>query len=143
MISLLGNSERLSSQTIHVNQKVGSDLSKGSEKQPFKTLEHAVDHMNSLTGSGNLTIVVHPGFYTLSDKLAINPVRIMTDTTSFTLTAAIMPDDKEWSPQKMPVIQSTSTSNSETQFPHATGILVETENVNLQGLKFLGKLIQM
>jgi hypothetical protein len=49
-----------------------------------------------------------------------------------------MPDDKEWTPAKMPVIQSVSANNSADQFPHAVGVLVGGNNVTIRGLKFLG-----
>ncbi|WP_230379652.1 hypothetical protein, partial [Microbacterium sp. ZXX196] len=55
-----------------------------------------------------------------------------------TIEAAVMPDDPEWLPGKMPVIQSASGNNSQTQFPHAIGFLVAAGNVALKGLKFIG-----
>ncbi len=125
-------------QEYHINGNTGIDTNDGSIEKPFKSLDHAIDYVNKLTGTGDITLVVHSGIYTLTDKLVINPVRIMNDTTYFTLRASILPDEEGWSPQKMPVIQSVSGNNSNTQFAHATGILVSSKNVNIQGIKFLG-----
>jgi len=60
------------------------------------------------------------------------------DSVSYTIEAAVMPDDPDWQPGKMPVIQSVSAINTVTQFPHATGFLVSKDNVRFYGLKFVG-----
>ncbi|MVM40763.1 hypothetical protein GO730_28835 [Spirosoma sp. HMF3257] len=49
-----------------------------------------------------------------------------------------MPDDPDWQPTKMPVIQSISTDNSTKQFVHAIGFLVARNNVSFKGLKLVG-----
>jgi hypothetical protein len=49
-----------------------------------------------------------------------------------------MPDDPEWTPLRMPIIQSVSPDNTNTQFTHCAGILASKNNICLRGLKFLG-----
>ena len=91
--------------------------------KPFKTLTKAVQTANELTGKGSINIKLFPGMYILYDKVSINPVRILGDTEKFTIEALIMPDDSNWAPEKIPVIQSISDNNSITQIPHAVGLL--------------------
>ncbi|SDK21437.1 hypothetical protein SAMN05421823_102160 [Catalinimonas alkaloidigena] len=128
----------VSAQTLYVDPTLGHDAHSGSAQEPLATLEHAVAQANALTGIGPITIRLYPGVYLLHDKLPINPVRVMHDTAAYILEAVTLPDDPDWSPAKMPVIQSISVNNSETQFPHATGLLVSAEHVKIRGLKFLG-----
>ncbi len=128
----------LPAQTIYVDAGSGSDSGTGALGAPFKSLEQAVKHANALTGGGEIVIKLHPGFYLLKDKIDVNPVRIMSDTTRYTIEAAILPYDEDWTPEKMPVIQSISENNSDTQFPHSTGFLIASNHVTIKGLKFLG-----
>ncbi|WOK07552.1 right-handed parallel beta-helix repeat-containing protein [Imperialibacter roseus] len=125
-------------QTIYVNPDSGSDMADGSESTPYATLEKAVAIANELTGSGSITIKLFPGLYSLKDKVAIHPLRMLNDTTRFTVEAVVLPDDEDWLPTKMPAIQSISGNNSKTQFVHSTGLLVATSHVTIRGLKFLG-----
>lgn len=126
------------SQTYFTDPLNGNDNNKGSSKEPFATLEKAVKEANESTGTGQITIKLFPGLYVLQDKLILNPVRVINDTTKYTIEAVVMPDDTSWTAYKMPIIQSISTNNSATQFPHATGILVASDNVVIRGLKFIG-----
>jgi len=126
------------SQEIYVDPLLGNDLNVGNKTAPYQSLKRAISTANSLTGSGVIRIKLLPGLYTLSDKVSINPVRIMTDTTRYYIEAAYLPNTESWTPDQMPVIQSTSSNNSKTQFNHATGILIATNHVTIRGLKFLG-----
>ncbi|MBX2870556.1 MAG: right-handed parallel beta-helix repeat-containing protein [Saprospiraceae bacterium] len=128
----------LVAQTFYVDAQHGNDLDEGTESAPFQSLEYAVNRANTQTGNTPIVIKVMPGIYLLQDKISINPVKITTKDVRFIIEAAVMPDDDEWSPEAMPVIQSISGINSTTQFPHATGILVASNHVTIQGLKFLG-----
>lgn len=125
-------------QTFYVDPGTGSNAGDGSQSAPYATLEKAVDIANELTGSGPITIKLFPGLYSLKDKVAIHPLRVLSDTVRFTVEAVTMPDDPDWTPAKMPIIQSISGNNSKTQFLHSTGFLVATSHVTIRGLKLLG-----
>ncbi|WP_350285071.1 right-handed parallel beta-helix repeat-containing protein [uncultured Croceitalea sp.] len=125
-------------QEIYVNAVTGNDSNDGGEKQPFKSISKAVGHANSLTGAGSISIKVFPGIYALDDRVDVNPVRVMTDSTRFSIEAVHMPNDTDWSQEKMPKILSVSDNNSETIFPHSLGFLVAAPHVTFKGLKFLG-----
>ena len=128
----------LYSQHYYVDPIKGNDQNNGSLEKPFKSIESAVAVTNEITGSGNIEIILLPGIYTLKEKIILNPVRVMNDTTEYVISALHNPDDNDWLPNKMPIIQSVSKNNSQTQFEHSTGFLVASKNVRFKGLKFLG-----
>ncbi|UZR99430.1 right-handed parallel beta-helix repeat-containing protein [Chondrinema litorale] len=125
-------------QVFYVDGKNGNDQSEGSKANPFKSIEKAVSVANMLTGNGDVSIKIFPGIYTLQDKIAIHPLRAFSDTSSFTIEAAILPENADWEHAKMPVIQSVALNNSDTQFPHSTAFLVASDYVKIKGLKFIG-----
>ena len=123
---------------FYVDPLQGKDTNAGTATEPLATLAQATSVANALTGNGPITLKLFPGLYVLTDKVSINPARTITDSARLTIEAVVMPDDKEWSPGKMPVIQSISANNSVAEFPHATGFLVSANHVTFRGLKFLG-----
>ena len=125
-------------QEFYVDPVNGNDASPGSAQQPFKTLQKAVHDANAQTGTGELIIKLFPGVHLLRDRLDLNPVRQMNDSLRYVLEAVHMPDDADWSPDKMPKVFSVSGDNSVTQFSHSTGILVASAHVSVRGIKFLG-----
>ncbi|MEM1260691.1 MAG: hypothetical protein AAGH81_19360 [Bacteroidota bacterium] len=128
----------LYSQQYYVDPSGGNDLNNGTLEKPLKNIKTAVTRGNGVTGSGTIEIVLLPGLYLLQDKMVINPIRILNDTTEFIIKAYHNPNDTDWLPSKMPIVQSVSNNNSKTQFSHATGFLVASKNVRFEGIKFLG-----
>jgi hypothetical protein len=125
-------------QVFYVDFQNGNDMNIGNVSMPFKTIQKAIEVTNKLTGQGGITIKMMPGLYLLSNRVDINPVRILDDNSKFIIESAIMPGDSSWTPLKMPVIVSCSTNNSETQFDHSTGFLVASSFVEFRGIKFYG-----
>lgn len=125
-------------QVFYVDSQNGNDMNTGDVKMPFKTIQKAIDIANKLTGQGGITIKMMPGLYLLSNRVDINPVRILGDNSKFIIESAIIPGDSLWTPLKMPVVVSSSTNNSETQFDHSTGFLVASSFVEFRGIKFYG-----
>lgn len=125
-------------QEYFVDAVKGKDENEGSINSPLKSIPKAFELANGLTGTGNITIKIMPGTYVLEDKVVINPVRRFNDTTMFTIEAYVNPDEEAWTPEKMPVILSIAGNNSTTLFDHSVGFLVASENVHVNGLKFLG-----
>ncbi len=125
-------------QEFYVDSKNGNDMNTGNVTTPLKTIQKAIEITNELTGQGDITIKVMPGIYILSNRIDINPVRILNENSKFIIESAILPDDSLWTPLKMPVVVSCSANNSETQFQHSTGFLVASDFVEFRGIKFLG-----
>ncbi|HTI71790.1 MAG TPA: right-handed parallel beta-helix repeat-containing protein [Candidatus Limnocylindria bacterium] len=128
----------LRAEELYIDPLKGHDDGPGTLQEPYATLARAVNVANALTGNGPVTLKLFPGLYVLNDKVTLKPARTTSATARFTVEAVILPDEKEWSPAKMPVIQSVSANNSTAQFPHSTGFLVSASYVSLRGLKFLG-----
>jgi hypothetical protein len=125
-------------QVFYVDSQSGNDRNTGDVGMPFKTIQKAIDSANRVTGQGGITIIMMPGLYQLSNRVDINPVRILDAHSKFIIKSAVMPGDSSWTPLKMPVIVSNSTNNSETQFNHSTGFLVASSFVEFRGIKFYG-----
>ena len=138
MILLFISAGRLYAQTIFVDAIKGRKEAKGTNTDPFASLEKAVALAGSFSGNEPVTIRIYPGLYTLQQQLEIKTAKTSGDTVKYTLEAVIMPDDTAWQPGSMPVIQSVSPDNSATQFVHAVGFLVAKDKVSFRGLKFLG-----
>ncbi|MBS0027506.1 hypothetical protein ACTJJ0_19860 [Chitinophaga sp. 22321] len=128
---------QLTAQTIFVDPLKGDDTQNGSADHPLASLEKAVATANSFPGTQPVTIKLGAGLYTLTDQLTIlSPAG--KQGMRYSMEAAILPDDSNWAPAKMPVIQSISANNSTVQFPHAVGIRVAIPLVSFRGLKFTG-----
>ena len=128
----------LRAQTVYVNAAIGKDEASGTLTAPVASLEKAVALTREFTGNEPVTIKIYPGLYVLQKLVEIKTRKAEADTVQYILEAAIMPDDSDWQPTKMPVIQSVSADNSTKQFTHAIGFLVAKNNVSFKGLKFLG-----
>jgi len=135
-IILLLVTRLLQAQTIHVNATTGNDRANGKVETPVATLQRAVELAKTFKTNESVTIKVAPGLYTLRDQVVIDKQN--TDKAWLTIEAATMPDDTDWKPTQMPVIQSISANNNKTQFQHAVGFLVAADHVRISGLKFLG-----
>jgi len=130
IILLLATGWQLSAQTIFVDPLKGKDTQTGAEMAPLATLDKAVAMAAGFTGKEPVTIKLFPGLYTLWEKQVIK--------SPASIEAVTLPDDADWLPVKMPVIQSVSGNNSGVQFPHSVGILVAADNVKFRGIKFTG-----
>ncbi|MVM30872.1 hypothetical protein GO755_12590 [Spirosoma sp. HMF4905] len=128
----------LSAQTLYVDATRGKDEAKGTITDPVASLDKAVALAHDFTGNEPVTIKIYPGLYVLRQLLEIKTRSSSADTVRYSLEAVTMPDDPDWQPTKMPVIQSISADNSTKQFAHAVGFLVARNNVSFKGLKFLG-----
>ncbi len=126
----------LQAQTLFVDAVNGKDGGRGTDREPVATLQRAVEIATGFTGDLPVTIKLLPGLYSLSTKLTLRTAK--TSGADYTLEATMMPDDPDWQPWRMPVIQSLSGNNSTTQFTHSVGLLVARNKVHFKGLKFVG-----
>jgi hypothetical protein len=138
IILLLNTSLRVNAQTLYVDAVNGKDVANGSVNDPLSSLEKAISIANGFTGSEQVTIKLAPGLYVVSHEMTIKTRKPVDDTVKFTVEAVVMPDDGDWQPNKMPVIQSVSPNNSTFAFTHSVGFLVAKNNVSFRGLKFVG-----
>lgn len=125
-------------QTLYVDAANGKDGAKGTIDTPLANLEEAVKLTHNFKGDQPVIIKVNPGLYILKDQLLLKTASISNDTIAYKIEAMVMPDDKEWKVDKMPVIQSVSGINDTIGFRHCIGISVLKNNVSIKGIKFLG-----
>jgi hypothetical protein len=128
--------QRLDAQTLFVDPVKGSDQADGTREAPLASIEKARELAGGFSGKENIHIKLLPGLYLLKDKIIFD--KELEESFWLTIEAAIMPDDQDWTPLKMPVITSVSSHNSVTQFPHAIGFLIAADHVAIKGLKFIG-----
>lgn len=126
----------LRAQVLYVNASAGNDAADGKVETPVATLQRAIELAKAFKAAESVTIKVAPGLYTLRDQVVID--KRNTDEAWLTIEAAVMPDDADWKPAQMPVIQSISANNNKTQFQHAVGLLIAADHVRIRGLKFTG-----
>jgi hypothetical protein len=139
MILLIAfTSSFLYAQTLYVDQAKGKSNAAGSYDNPLGSINDAIKLLNSSHDNEAVIIKLAPGLYTLTDALEIKQ-KNENDTSSYAIEAITLPDDKDWSPSKMPVIQVVADSNREGRLRHASiAFEIERNNVLLKGLKFIG-----
>jgi hypothetical protein len=130
---------------IFINANNGNDQNAGSKDQPLKSLYEAAKRVNQANGSGSVNLFLSEGIYGLDATVTFHPANWhFTKENRLTIRAAVLPDDAEWDPGKMPVIVSTMPLDFKPngrQDPlggTSYGIQIETEHVTIQGLRVLG-----
>lgn len=129
--------EFVNAQTIYVDFNKGDDKNNGTIKSPVRTLDKASELVSKNELTGSTTIKVAPGIYNLTDKIVFNKDRY-SEKERLIIEAAVLPDDTSWSPEKMPVIISTSEASENFGFECSIGINIEVNHATIRGLKFLG-----
>ncbi|MDB5091040.1 MAG: hypothetical protein JWR09_5034 [Mucilaginibacter sp.] len=138
IIILLATSPGLNAQTLYVDALKGKDVAKGTQTDPLLSIEKAVTIANTFSGNEPVIIKLAPGLYVVAHEMTVKTAKQGNDASKFTIEAIHMPDDTDWQPEKMPVIQSVSPNNSNFQFTHCVSFLVAKNNVSFKGLKFVG-----
>jgi len=130
---------------LYIDANTGSDHNVGSKEQPLKTLYEAASRVNKANGTGAISIFLSEGIYSLDATVTFHPVNWhFSKDQRLTIRAAILPDDEDWNPGKMPVIVSTMPLDFKPngrQDPlggASYGIQIETSYVTIQGLRVLG-----
>ena len=130
---------------IYINSNAGNDQNTGSADQPLKSLFEAAKRVNQANGKGSINIFLSEGIYGLDATVTFHPVNWhFTKEERLTIRAAVLPDEANWNPGKMPVIVSTMPLDFKPygrQDPlggASYGIQIETSYVTIQGLRVLG-----
>jgi len=125
-------------QTIYVDAVKGVTDGDGTISNPLSSLEKAISMADGFIAKEPINIKLAPGLYVVSHELTIRTSADTNSTSKFTIEAVHMPDDNDWKPADMPVIQSISPNNSNVQFTHSVCLLVAKNNVSIKGIKFVG-----
>lgn len=131
---------------IFVNANTGNNSNTGSSESPLLTLDEAARRVNSLTGTGAITIYISKGVYGMAKTADFNPINwVFTKEDRLTIRAEVLPGDTNWNPAEMPVIFSTmpfsveKNDKNEITGGQNFGILVQNSHVTIQGLRILGE----
>jgi len=138
VVLLIFRSASIFGQTLYVDAHKGKNNAKGSVNDPILTLDEAVSKTNSFKGNHAIIIKLAAGLYTVTHKLIIKSSGPANGTSSYTIEAMTLPDEKSWHPTSMPVVLSVSDNNADFEFAHCEGLFIAQNNVIIRGLKFLG-----
>jgi hypothetical protein len=130
---------------LFIDANSGNDHNVGLKEQPLKSLYEAASRLNKANGTGAITIYLSEGIYGLDATVTFHPVNWhFSKDQRLTIRAAVLPDDPEWNPGKMPVIVSTMpldfkpNGRQDLLGGASYGIQIETSYVTIQGLRILG-----
>ncbi len=124
-------------QQYYVNPKTGNDTNPGTQTAPLKTINEAAHRVNLNKDTRTTEIILSPGIHLLTETVLFNNNKY-TSTQRLVIRAAVMPDDKDWSPQKMPVVVTVVPLAPGFGGDEARGIQPEVNHVTIAGIRFSG-----
>ncbi len=124
-------------QRIYVDPRSGRDVNSGTLQEPVRTINEAAKRANTNITEKTTEIILLEGMHLLNETALFNNHKY-TALSRLLIHAATMPDDKEWSPQKMPVILTLSPMVINQFGEEAKGIQVETSHATIEGIRFSG-----
>lgn len=132
MSVLLAQAEQL-----YVNPQAGNDANSGIKTSPLKTLMEAARRVNLNQERTSTTIFLAEGIHLLTQTVVFTNDKY-TLKNRLVIRAAVMPDDADWTPQKMPIVVTAVPLVSGVGGEEAKGIQPEVSHVTIEGLRFTG-----
>lgn len=127
----------IQAEQLYINPKTGNDNNPGTKTRPLKTIMEAAKRVNLNKEPEATTIFLSEGVHLLTQTVVFSNDKY-TLTNRLVIRADIMPDDAEWTPQKMPVIVTAVPMDSGIGGEEAKGIQPEVSHVTIEGLRFTG-----
>lgn len=122
---------------LYVNPQTGNDANSGMKTQPLKTLMEAAKRVNVNKEQGATTIILLEGVHLLTETVVFTNDKY-TLKNRLVIRAAVMPDDADWTPQKMPTVVTIAPLMPGVGGEEAKGIQPEVSHVTIEGLRFTG-----
>jgi hypothetical protein len=122
------------SKDFYVDAAAGNDTNAGTKEQPLKSLNRAALILRENTFIEGVKIKINPGIYITDSVIYWQSQTSFTQTNRLIIEAAILPDDPNWLPAKMPAILSSAPPQKGDSYTFE----VECNHVTIQGLRFLG-----
>jgi len=132
MVALAAPAEEL-----FVNPKIGKDTNPGTKVLPLKTMMEAAKRVNANTEQTSTTITLSEGIHLLTQTVLFTNDKY-TPKNRLVIRAEVMPDDMNWTPQKMPVVVTAVPLEPGVGGEEAKGIQPEVSHVTIEGLRFTG-----
>lgn len=127
----------LFAEQFYLNPRIGNDSNPGTKSQPLKTLMEAARRVNANPHAEATTIVLSEGVYPLTETVLFNRSQYTLESR-LVIRAEVMPDDPDWTPQRMPMLVTIVPMLPTDDGEEAKGIDIETSHVTLEGLWFSG-----
>jgi hypothetical protein len=128
----------LFAQAIYLNSRNGNDKNSGSRSQPLKTIAEAARRVNTNPGNAATTVILSEGVYPLTETVVFNNDKFSVEKR-LTIRAEVLPDDSNWTPQRMPIITAIIVGTPKPgDGEEARGLEVEASHVTIEGLRFTG-----
>lgn len=122
---------------LYVNPRTGNDANSGIKTQPLKTVFEAAKRVNLNKEQGATTIFLSAGVHLITQTIVFTNDKY-TPKNRLIIRADVMPDDVDWTPQKMPVVVTVVPLAPSIGGEEAKGIQPEVSHVTIEGLKFTG-----
>lgn len=127
-----------SAQQFYVNATTGNDKNSGSMSQPLKTIKEAAKRVNVNADKTSSTIILSEGVYVLTETALFNNNKFSKENR-LTIRSEVLPDDSNWTPQRMPIITSIIAGTPVAKDgEESRGIELEASHVSIEGLRFTG-----
>ena len=143
-LAVTGASRAAEERAIYLNPVSGADSNSGAKSAPMRTLAAAANRANAITEAGPTTLILDEGIYAVNETAIFKPATPYSQAERLTVRAAVLPDDPDWNPARMPTLIHTMPLDANwmgrpDQFGGvAYGMQIETSHVTIQGLKILG-----
>lgn len=122
---------------LYVNPQTGNDTNSGIKAHPLKTIIEAAKRVNLNKEQGATTIFLSEGVHLLTQTVVFNNDKY-THKNRLIICAEVMPDDADWTPQKMPVVVTAVPLTTGIGGEEAKGMQPELSHVTIEGLRFTG-----
>jgi hypothetical protein len=122
---------------VYVDSNIGDDNNPGTEESPFFSIQKAAEIIRS-KNNDVYVMKINPGIYILDHPVSVSAEKEMTDKR-IVIEATVLPDDTSWTPEKMPVIVSSSKKGEIPEYYHfVASFLINESHVTIRGIKFPG-----
>jgi len=122
---------------LYVNPQIGDDANPGTKVRPLKTAIEAAKRVNQNKEPTATTIFLSEGVHLLTQTVLFTNDKYSLKNR-LVIRAEIMPDDTEWTPQKMPIVVTAVPLVPSVGGEEAKGIQPEVSHVTIEGLRFTG-----
>jgi len=122
---------------LYVNPQTGNDTNSGIKTRPLKTIIEAAKRVNLNKERGATTIFLSEGVHLLTQTVVFSNDKYSLNKR-LVLRADVMPDDADWTPQKMPVVVTAVPLAPGIGGEEARGIQPEVSHVTIEGIRFTG-----
>lgn len=129
---------------LYLDPVKGADANAGTKAAPLKSLAAAAARVNKIQEPGAVTLVLEEGIYAVNETAVFQPARPFSKTGRLTIRAAVLPDDADWNPARMPTLIHTMPFSPDWNGRPdpfggvAYGMQIETSHVTVQGLRIFG-----